>query len=396
MPASARRYDAVVIGGGHNGLTCAAYLAGGGLSVCVLERRAVLGGAAVTEEFHPGFRNSTASYTVSLLHPKVIRDLKLAQHGLAIVERPFANFLPLPEEAGGGYLKVGGGLAATQAEVAKYLRARCRAAARVLRDARSRRRRAARPAARDAAQLGGGLPAMLDAWKVAKRFRALDLAGQRDVLDLFTKSAGDVLDRWFESAPIKAAFGFDAVVGNLREPVRAGVGVRAAAPRLRRGQRQAGAVGPCAGRHGRDHRSDGEGMRRARRRAAHRRGCRAGPGRTADERLGVVLASGEKVARGARGRQRQSALAVRAARRARAAAGRFSRAHRRIPLRLRNVPDERRAVRACPISPSLAGYASRSRTTRAASSSRRRSPTWSARTSMRARGAGRRRRSSRC
>ena len=81
--------------------------------------------------------------------------------------------------------------------------------------------------------------ALLDAWKVAKRFRALDLAGQRDVLDLFTKSAGDVLDRWFESAPIKAAFGFDAVVGNFAQPVHAGLRLRAAAPRVRRGERQA-------------------------------------------------------------------------------------------------------------------------------------------------------------
>src|SRR5580765_5069307 len=108
------RFDAVIIGGGHNGLTCAAYLAAAGLSVCVFERRGVLGGAAVTEEFHPGFRNSTASYTVSLLNPKVIRDLNLAAHGLSVVERPLANFLPLSPT---GYLKVGGGLAATQAEV---------------------------------------------------------------------------------------------------------------------------------------------------------------------------------------------------------------------------------------------------------------------------------------
>src|SRR5947207_2853198 len=101
---AARRFDIVILGGGHNGLTCAAYLAGAGLSVCVLERRGIVGGAAVTEEFHPGFRNSTASYTVSLLNPKVIRDLRLAEHGLKIIERPIANFLPLPD---GRYLKVG-------------------------------------------------------------------------------------------------------------------------------------------------------------------------------------------------------------------------------------------------------------------------------------------------
>ena len=81
-------HDAIIIGGGHNGLVCAAYLARAGLKVVVLERREILGGAAVTEEFHPGFRNSTASYTVSLLHPKVIRDLQLARHGLRIVQPP--------------------------------------------------------------------------------------------------------------------------------------------------------------------------------------------------------------------------------------------------------------------------------------------------------------------
>ncbi len=223
MPLPSRhgsaRFDAVIIGGGHNGLTCAAYLAGAGLSVCVLERRAILGGAAVTEEFHPGFRNSTASYTVSLLNPKVIRDLRLAEHGLSIIARPLANFLPLPD---GGYLKVGGGLAATQAEVAKHSSrdaqrlpdyyAMLDRVAGVLRELVL-----ATPPA-----LGRGIGAMLDAWKVAKRFRALDLEGQRDVLDLFTKSAGDVLDRWFESGPIKAAFGFDAVVGNYASPYTPG------------------------------------------------------------------------------------------------------------------------------------------------------------------------------
>jgi phytoene dehydrogenase-like protein len=219
MTIATAHFDAAIVGGGHNGLACAAYLAAGGLSVCVLERRHVLGGAAVTEEFHPGFRNSTASYTVSLLNPKVIRDLRLAEHGLVIIERPFANFLPLPN---GGHLKVGGGLGATQAEVARHSRrdaetlpayyAMLDRVADVLREL----------VLATPPSVGGGIGALLAAWRTAKGFRKLDLVGQRDVLDLFTKSAGEVLDRWFESDPIKAALGFDAVVGNFASPYTPG------------------------------------------------------------------------------------------------------------------------------------------------------------------------------
>src|SRR5579885_1004326 len=90
----ARDPDVVIVGAGHNGLVCAFYLARAGLKVTVLERRGVVGGAAVTEEFHPGFRNSVASYTVSLLQPKIIADLDLKERGLRILERPFSNFLP--------------------------------------------------------------------------------------------------------------------------------------------------------------------------------------------------------------------------------------------------------------------------------------------------------------
>ena len=98
----ANRYDAVIIGAGHNGLVCAFYLARAGLKVRIVERRDVVGGAAVTEEFLPGFRNSIASYTVSLLQPKVIRDMRLEEHGYTVIERPISNFLPQED---GGYLK---------------------------------------------------------------------------------------------------------------------------------------------------------------------------------------------------------------------------------------------------------------------------------------------------
>jgi phytoene dehydrogenase-like protein len=213
------RYDAVVVGGGHNGLVCASYLAARGLSVAVLERRAVTGGAAVTEEFHPGFRNSLASYTVSLLHPKVIRDLRLAEHGLRIVERPYSNFLPL---ADGQALRVGGGVEATQREIARFSTRdaeqlphyydRLEAVADVMRALLL-----ATPP-----NVEGGVAEMLAAWKASRPFAHLTLAQKRDVLDLFTLSAAEWLERWFESDPIKACFGFDSVVGNFASPYSPG------------------------------------------------------------------------------------------------------------------------------------------------------------------------------
>ena len=209
------RYDVVVVGAGHNGLVCACYLAARGLRVCVLERRAVAGGAAVTEEFHPGFRNSTASYTVSLLNPTVIRDLRLARHGLTIVERPFSNFLPLSDR---DYIKVGGGVEATQREIARFsprdaerlpeYYQRLDAVADVLRDL----------LLETPPNVGGGVAELFAAWKTGRRLHRLPRTAQRDVLDLFTLSAGDWLDRWFESDPIKACFGFDSVVGNFASP----------------------------------------------------------------------------------------------------------------------------------------------------------------------------------
>ncbi len=217
--AASPRVDAVVVGAGHNGLVCACYLAARGLKVCVLERRGVVGGAAVTEEFHPGFRNSTASYTVSLLHPKVIRDLRLAQHGLRIVERPISNFLPLPD---GAFLKVGGGLEATQREVARFsprdaqrlpdYYARLDRIAGVLREM----------LLETPPNAGGGVGELLAAWKASRAWRRLPLAAQRDALELFTVSAAEWLGRWFESEPIQAAFGFDSVVGNFASPYDAG------------------------------------------------------------------------------------------------------------------------------------------------------------------------------
>ena len=214
--------DVVIVGGGHNGLVCAAYLAAAGLKVTVLERRAVVGGAAVTEEFHPGFRNSVAAYTVSLLNPKIIQDLDLPGNGLRIVERKLANFLPLDEST---YLKVGAGH--TAREVSKFSRRdaerlsaygeRLDVIADVLRDLVLQT-----PPNVTAGGWLQALPELLRGARQAKRIAKLDLPMRRELLDLFVKSAGDYLDAWFESAPIKAAYGFDGVVGNYASPYAAG------------------------------------------------------------------------------------------------------------------------------------------------------------------------------
>ncbi|MFN3468988.1 MAG: phytoene desaturase family protein [Novosphingobium sp.] len=201
--------DALIIGGGHNGLVCAFYLARAGMRVRVLERRHIVGGAAVTEEFHPGFRNSTASYTVSLLQPRVIADMRLHDRGYRVVERKVGNFLPFE----GSYLKLGEGR--TRAEFARisppdaesypgYDAALGRLAA-VLRDL----------ALQTPPGPGGGLAAMqaaaLQGWPLAR----LDRATQRDLLEIFTRSAREFLDGWFVDDRVKAAFAFDAVVGNF-------------------------------------------------------------------------------------------------------------------------------------------------------------------------------------
>ena len=210
-----KRYDAVIIGGGHNGLVCAFYLARAGYRVRILERRAIVGGAAVTEEFHPGFRNSTASYTVSLLHPRIIRDMRLIDQGYKVIERPVSNFLPLPDDQ---YLILGGGIARTQAEFAKFsprdadalpaYYASLETVANVIRDL----------VLTCPPNVGDGMTMMLDALRQGRHIAALTIEQQRDVLDLFTKSARGFLDSWFESDPVKAAFGFDAVVGNYASP----------------------------------------------------------------------------------------------------------------------------------------------------------------------------------
>src|SRR5258708_4948568 len=214
--------DVVIIGAGHNGLTCAAYLAMGGLRVKVVERRQVAGGAAVTEEFHLGFRNSVAAYTVSLLNPQIVADLKLHEHGLQIVERKAQNFIPAPD---GSYLLTGEGrthqslakLSTRDAGRIDAFNSELEVIADVLRQF----------VLRSPPNLveGFGINAIseaINALGTAKILNGLTLEQQRTLLDLFTCSAGEMLDDVFESDLIKALFGFDAIVGNYASPYAAG------------------------------------------------------------------------------------------------------------------------------------------------------------------------------
>ena len=216
--------NAVIIGGGHNGLVCAWYLAAAGNNVTILEKNDVAGGAAITEEFHPGFRNSVASYTVSLLNPKVIADLDLHRHGLKIVERRMGNFLPLPDgralEAGPGRTRDSvAQFSARDAEAMDGFDRMLGNAADVLRDLLLR----TPPNVTEGNWLAA-VPELLKAASLGRQFADLSLDARRDVLDLFTCSAAEILDRWFESDPVKALFGFDGIVGNWNTPYAPGTG----------------------------------------------------------------------------------------------------------------------------------------------------------------------------
>ena len=212
--ASQFDFDTIIIGAGHNGLTAAAYLGQAGHSVKVVEARSVVGGAAVTEEFHPGFRNSVCAYTVSLLNPKVIADLDLARHGLKIIERPMSNFLPLDDDG----LRVWPDAKRWKAEVARFSQADAdsldtyNATLERLADVLRQLILETPPNA------GGSLAQLWKLWRMSKPVLALDRQTQQDLVDIFTMSAADFLARYFRHDAVLALFAFDGIVGTMASP----------------------------------------------------------------------------------------------------------------------------------------------------------------------------------
>jgi phytoene dehydrogenase-like protein len=214
MPVNAR-YDAVIVGAGHNGLVAAAYLARAGRSVLVLERRPLVGGCVVTEEPWPGFKVSTASYVNSLFRPEIIRDLDLKRHGFAMIPRSPSSFTPLPD---GRSLLMGPDKAMTHREVSKFS---ARDADALPRYEASLERIAAflepmlleTPPNPWSASPRDLLTLARTAWK----FRALGADG-RAAVEILTGAANPILDRWFESEPLKATISTDAIIGAFATP----------------------------------------------------------------------------------------------------------------------------------------------------------------------------------
>ena len=336
-------YDVVIIGAGHNGLTCAAYLGMAGLKVKVVERRPVVGGAAVTEEFCPGFRNSVAAYTVSLLNPKIIADLGLVGHGMRIVERRAQNFLPTLD---GRHLLVAEDR--TEGSIASFSHADAHrysafnrdldASADLLRDLVLQ--------APPNLTRGGNLRAMgelLKAGRFGNRLRRLSTENLSTLFDLFTKSAGDYLDGWFEGELLKAWLGFDAIVGNYASPYTPGSAYVLLHHAFGEVNGKKRAWGHAIGGMG--------AITQAMARAAAGHGVEIETDAPVREVLiekgraaGVVLDGRPGRARHRGRRQRQSQAALhRDDSRERARSG-LSAAHARLALWLRHVPHERRAL----------------------------------------------------
>jgi len=210
-------YDAIIIGAGHNGLVCGYYLARKGLKVAILEAQGTVGGAAVTDEFLPGFRNSAASYTVSLLQPKVIRDMALERHGLKVVLRKIDNFLP-----GEGDYILGGRGGLTRREIGRHHAEDGEGYDRYMAELETVVPLIQRWLLKAPPEAGGGLSALPSMLSLAKDLKGLSTDEVRIVHEYATKSAGDILDRHFAGDFAKALFGFDGVVGNFASPYTPG------------------------------------------------------------------------------------------------------------------------------------------------------------------------------
>jgi phytoene dehydrogenase-like protein len=205
-------YDVIIIGGGHNGLTAAAYLARAGRKVLVLERRHVLGGAAVTEEVFKGFKFSVCSYVVSLLRPEIIRELDLPRHGLEILPLD-GTFTPMPD---GNYLWRVNDHGRTRREIARHSRLDA--------EAYDEYGRAMVEMGRFVKPILSMLPPdplslhprdLQKLWFLLKRFRGLSRQDQHDLVRLMTMSAVDYLDRWFETDVLKATMSASGIIGTF-------------------------------------------------------------------------------------------------------------------------------------------------------------------------------------
>ena len=340
--------DAIIIGGGHNGLTCAAYLGMAGLRVRVLERRDVVGGACVTEEFHPGFRNSTAAYTVSLLQPKVIRDLETARAWLAHRRAPRAEF-----PAAAGWPLSAHRRGPHRARDREIQRQGCRALCRLSGRDRPRRRCAAQPRARGAAQSRARAISPARCASSASSPRSARGFGRTTAS---RRRFGCCANRpatcsTTGSSPIRSRRCSASMRSSAiwRALTRAGSAYVLLHHVFGEVNGKHGRVGPRHRRHGRDHAGDGARRRRARR--AHR--CRHA--RCAkfiierDRAAGVVLEDGTAGTRARRHRQCQSAKLFQTLVPRDAVPARDGGAHEGVEGRLRHVPHERRAVEAAGI-----------------------------------------------